>query len=225
MRFPGSASWRVDVKSGYLCVLALYVRQSAGLMTAGTGLAGVPLLTGMVPALADALNASVRREASDQWPSWWVEIVDREFRDRQHRVGSAPARVPGHHQIAEQEAIYDPPMFVSLRERPALQSAVRKAFPGFTLWESSQQPAGRDTAEESPLDWVVMKQTAEDVAFDRRVSIDEVQASIAILPVSGVWWHCAAPGAVLCSVAAAADPIGARALLRDAFDSWVMRPG
>ena len=114
-------------------------------------------------------------------------------------------------------------MFESLNERPALQAAARLTFPGFKLWEPSQRPAGRDTSEASPLDWVVMKQTAEDVAFDRRVSVDDVQASVAVLPVSGVWWHRAAPGAVLCSVAAASDPVRAQALLRDAFDSWVMR--
>jgi hypothetical protein len=68
-----------------------------------------------------------------------------------------------------------------------------------------------------------MKQVAEDVAFDRRVSLDEVQAKVAVLPVRGTWWRRVARGAVLCSPAAAADPQTAHALLRDAFDSYVLR--
>lgn len=220
MQFRGSPSWRVDVNGGYVCQLVLFVRQAAGL--GSTGDDGIPQLTGMVPDLADRLEADVRSEAGRQWTSWWGNILDLEFRDRQRDTG--PARTGAHRRIAARQAICDPPMFASLSDRSALQVAARTTFPGFQPWQSSQHPVGRDSPAASPLDWLVMKQTAEDVAFDRRVSIGDVQARVAVLPVSGVWWQRAAPGAVLCSMSAASDPITAQVLLRDAFESRLMRP-
>jgi hypothetical protein len=50
-----------------------------------------------------------------------------------------------------------------------------------------------------------------------------VQAKVAVLPVRGTRWRRVAPGAILCSTAAAADPTTAHAMLREAFDSQVLR--
>jgi hypothetical protein len=71
----------------------------------------------------------------------------------------------------------------------------------------------------------LIKQIAEDVAFDHHVSLDAVQAKVVVLPVQGTWWRRLAPGAVLCSPAAAVDHATAQVMLRDAFGSYVMRSG
>lgn len=218
VQLRGSPSWRVNVNGGDACQLALFVRQAAGL--APTGGDGVPELTGMVPGLTDGLDV---RQASREWPSWWGDVLDVEFPNR--HSGTAPAATGTRRRIAEHQAVCDPAMFASLSDRPALQVAARRTYPGFESWQSSQQqPAGRYSPGASPLGWLMMNQTAEDVAFDRRVSIGDVQARVTVLPVSGVWWQRVAPGAVLCSISAASDPVTARILLRDAFESRLIRP-
>jgi hypothetical protein len=220
VRLAGTSSWRAEVRGGYLCELALFVRAAAGLEIVGLA-EDIPPLIGTVPDLADVLEPGVRRDAGDQWRSWWVQILDHEFRDRQDEQGDARGRA--RRRIAEHEAVSDPPTFESLGDRPALQAAARVSFTGFKQWESTRPPLKRDGLSGSPLDWLVMKQTAEDVAFDRQVDLDAVQASVAILPVQGSWWSRVLPGCVLCSTVAAGDPATAQVLLRDAFDSHVMR--
>ncbi len=220
VRLAGTSSWRLDVKHGYLVELALFVREAAGLDVVGLA-ADVPSLIGAVPDVTGALDAGVRRDAVDQWRRWWGQILDLEFRDRQHDRGD---RAHARRRIAAHEAVCDPPTFEALADRPALRAAARASFAAFKQWESARPSSERDGMSGSPLDWSVMKQTAEDVAFDRQVDLGAVQASVAVLPVRGIWWHRVSPGCVLCSTDAAADPVTARVLLRDAFESHVLGP-
>lgn len=222
MHLAGTSSWRLEVKESQLCELALFVRDAAGLTVAGVA-GDVPALRGAVPALSPALNAEMRRAASDQWRSWWVQILDFEFRDGVDDPVDARARV--RQLVSEHEAICDPPAFESLSDRPALQAAVRAGFPELGVWESSRPRPGREGRPVSSLQWSVIKQVAEDVAFDRQVSPEAVRAKVAVLRVQGAWWRRFVPGAVLCSPSAAADRSMAQALLRDAFDSYLMRAG
>jgi hypothetical protein len=220
MRVAGTSSWQLEVKGSQLCELALFLRDAAGLTI--EGLAGdVPSLMGAVPHLSYVLRSDARQAAGGQWRSWWLQILDLEFRDRPDDQGDARARA--YQRISEYEAVCDPPAFGSLADRPALRAAAQASFASFREWESSRPRPGRDSTPVSPLDWLLIKQIADDVAFDRRVSLDAVQAKLAVLPVQGTWWRRVAPGAVLCSPAAAAEPATAQALLRDAFDSYVMR--
>jgi hypothetical protein len=65
----------------------------------------------------------------------------------------------------------------------------------------------------------VVREVAEDVAFDHRVDAGEVRAWIFALDVHGSWWQRWAPGVVLCSFTAAEHPHTARVVLQDAFTS------
>ena len=53
----------------------------------------------------------------------------------------------------------------------------------------------------------LIRQTAEDVAFDRSVVVGDVRARAVVLDVEGGWWHLLAPGIVLCSMAETAEPV------------------
>jgi len=66
-------------------------------------------------------------------------------------------------------------------------------------------------------------QVAEDIAFDRSVDVGDVRASALVLDVEGSWWHLLAPGIVVCSMAAAAEPDVAQLVLRQAFESGLRR--
>jgi hypothetical protein len=220
MRVAGAPSWRLDGKSSQLCEIALFVRDAAGL-SALASQDDVPPLTGAIPDLSKKLDAGTRAAASGQWRDWWREILGFEFQDRPEKPVDPDLHAP--RIVLERSAVCDPPDFESLAQRPGLRAATRASFGSFKEWTSSRPVPGRDGARHSPLDWTLMKQVAEDVAFDRRVSLDEVQAKVAVLPVRGTWWRRVARGAVLCSPAAAADPQTAHALLRDAFDSYVLR--
>jgi len=220
VRLAGTASWRLEAKGSQLCELALFVRDAAGLTIMGLA-EDVPSLTAAVPDLSGVLGADVRQAAGDQWRSWWLQILDFEFRDRPDDHGDARTRA--RQMVSEHQAVCDPPEFTMLADRPSLQVAAQASFARFREWESSRPQPGRGGEAVSPLDWTVMKQVAEEVAFDRQLSLDAVQAKVAVLPVHGRWWCRVVPGAVLCSTAAAADPRTAQVLLRDAFDSYVTR--
>lgn len=217
MRVAGAPSWRLEGKNSDLCEFALFARDAVGLATVEDD---VPPLIGAVPDLSRILDASAREAASDQWSDWWRAILDFEFQERldAHADHAARAR----QRIVERVAVFDPPDFSSFAGWPDLRAAARPAFEPYTEWGADRRAAGRDGSPHSPLDWSLMKQVAEDVAFDRRVSLDAVQAKVAVLPVQGTWWRRVAPGAVLCSPAAAGDPQTAHTLLRDAFDSYVL---
>lgn len=219
MRVAGAPSWRLEGKNSDLCELALFVRDATGLPAVG-GSDDVPPLAGSVPDLAHILDADARMAAGVQWRDWWQEILDFEFQDRPESVD---LDVHARRRVLERQAICDPPDFKALAERPGLRAAARASFERFTQWNSARLAPGRDGRPRSPLDWALMKQVAEDVAFDHHVGLDAVQAKVAVLPVRDTWWRRVAPGAVLCSPAAAADPTTAHALLREAFDSHVLR--
>ncbi|WP_375480723.1 hypothetical protein [uncultured Jatrophihabitans sp.] len=218
MRLAETSSWRLEVKGGYLIELALFVREAAGLDLAGPA-GDLPSLIGAVPDVAGVLDAGVRRDAVDQWRRWWGQILELEFKDRQNDRGHARDRA--RRRVADHEAVCDPPDFEALADRPALRAAARASFAAFKQWESARPSPARDGVSGSPLDWSVMKQTAEDVAFDCNVDIGAVQASVAVLPVRGIWWHRVSPGCVMCSTDAAGDPVTVQVLLRDAFESQV----
>jgi len=154
---------------------------------------------------------------SERW--WWQRILDREFFERQGQRGDPRDRA--RRAITEHQAVADPPEFTALLGWPALRAAAQISVEYFRQWESLRRTAIGSGSPESLLNWSLMKQVAEDVAFDRHVSPDAVQARIVLLSVQGTWWRRQSPGVVLCSPDAAADPVMSQALMRDAFDSHV----
>ncbi len=222
MQLTGETSWRLELKDASECELALFVRDSLRLDPLGPG-GEVPPLSGSVPDLGERIDADLRQGASEQWAQWWHQILLLQFGDGEQLAdermqGDARARMrmrAVHHQ-----AVCDPPEFAALAARPALRAAARASFPAYLQWQSDQPEPARDSLVH-PLDWELMKQTADDVAFDRGVDLGAVQAKVAIIAVDEVWWQRSAPGRVVCSRAAAGDPSAAQALLWDAFDSHV----
>jgi len=214
MQLSVTGSWRLSAGGSQACELALFVRDTARLPTPASE---VPALLGDVPDLADMLPAATRQEAADHWPQWWQQLLDFEVQDRLAR--REDTRAQG--LISQRQAVFDPPQFQALVDRPALRTAAQAAFDRFCEWESGRRPPHPSGRPEALLGWSVMKRVAEDVAFDRQVRLDAVQARVVVLPVHGLWWRTQAPGVVLCSPGAASDAATSQALLRQAFDSHV----
>ncbi|WP_375497979.1 hypothetical protein [uncultured Jatrophihabitans sp.] len=211
-------SWRVDQGDSDVLQIGLFVRDAAGLDISGLDVPGaldIPPLAGI--SVADV--AVDLRAAGQQWASWWQQLLEVQFADR-------PAPAPGvdrgrnraRYLLARWQAVCDPPDFDALADRPELQAAAQAVFDDHHVW-GRLLPQRR-----TELDWALLKQTAEDVAFDHRVSIDRVRAHIVFLPVDGVWWARVRPGCVLCSAAAVDDPVTAQTLVRDAFVSGLAVP-
>ena len=194
----------------------LFVRDCAGLQ--------VPPDPTVPPPLIDVVQrepAEVSGHAGTQWLTWWRDALGLEIaRHRQHEapiVGREGARA----RLRELRALCDPPLFNALADRPELQAAAQDCIEGFRHWASPTRSRLTTGRPGELLEWALIRQVAEDVAFDRGVSLDKVQAKITVLPVEGTWWQRIAPGVVFCSTAAALDRNVAHALLRDAFDSQV----
>lgn len=218
MQLADTGSWRLSAGGSQACELALFVRDAARLPMSTRD---VPALIGDVPDLTKALQVTTRQTAADHWQQWWQQLVDFEIQDRLARQADARARA--HELINQRRAVFDPPQFQALADRPALRAAAQASFDRFREWESARRPPHPAGRPESLLDSSLMKQVAEEVAFDREVRMDAVQARVVVLPVHGVWWQRQAPGVVLSSPAAARDPLTAHTLLHDAFDSHVRR--
>lgn len=214
MRLAETGSGRLSAGGSQACEWALFVRDAVALPDSGSQ---VPALIGQLPDLSDALEKDARWVAGGHWEQWWRQVLDFEVQDRLARQDDARARVS--EVITQRQAVFDPPQFDALVDWPALRAAAQASVDSFREWESARRPRHPNGRPASLLDWSVMKQVAEDVAFDRRVPLESVQARVVVLPVHGVWWRRQAPGVVLCSPAAASDAATSHALLRDAFDS------
>lgn len=212
MRVAGTASWRLETRSADLAELALFVRDATRLEVSGIA---VPPLFAAIPDLGDVLSSDERKQAAAQWPSWWQRVLDFELADRALIDGASDVRAI----IAARQAVGDPPEFGALADRPALRTAARASVADFLHRQRGRDRHDLDKPPRPPLGWELIKQVAEDVAFDRRVGLDAVRGIVAILPVRSVWWARVAPGAALCSDSAARDPRTAAALLHDVFES------
>ena len=114
--------------------------------------------------------------------------------------------------------ITDPPEFTALADRPALRTAVAATFVEACRWTGEAKRSGM-SAPQPRFGWSLVKQAAEDVAFDHGVDVGDVDGTVLVLTVEGMWSHMLGPGAALCSTAVAADAASAYALLRDVFAS------
>lgn len=203
MQTAGSQSWRLEVSDSDLAVMALFVRDAVGLVA--TAAVVPPALNSPVADLRGVLSARDGADASVQWLSWWVQILDVEFA----RGVDAQAAV---------RAVSDPPEFTVLAHAPQLQAAVQASFDDASRWRRLQT-----ARQEGAFEWDLIKQAVDDVAFDRQVPVHTCSAKVVVLPVMGPRWRRIAPGQVLCSETAARNPeIGYR-IAYDVFDSSVGR--
>ena len=211
MQVAGSPSWRFEESEGQLLSLALAVRDGCGLPVPGGP--GVPPPLVSPPPSAGELTPGQRREAARQWAVWWADLVDLEARRLAPDRTAAPA---GPALLAALEAAGAPPDFSGLSDLPELRSAAR-ATPGVPR-AAPDRPGPHGT-----FAYELVRQVAEDVAFDRSVAAGEVTGAAVVLDVRGLWWHEIGTGTLLCSRAAAEDPRAAHQVLRRAFESGLRR--
>ena len=157
VRTAGSQSWRLEVSDSDLAVMALFVRDAVGLEPAAA--VSPPALDSPVVDLRGILSDRDRADASVQWGSWWAQILDMEF-----------AR--GIDALASLRAVSDPPEFTALAHASQLRAAVRASFEDASRWRRL-----RTARLEAALEWDVLKQAVDDVAFDRQVPCPRMQRS------------------------------------------------
>ena len=201
--------------------VALFVRDALGLSVA-PGPAVPPPLAGAVPDRRGLLSPGERHEAGRQWTDWWTALLGVEV----HRQEESPD--PGHPaswQVlrAGRDRAGSPPDFAALADRPALRRAVVDTFPEAHRWADRMRGVGDRDERGGCFPYRLVRQVAEDVAFDRGVDVGAVRASAVVLEVEGSWWHLPAPGAVVCSRGATAEPRTAHLVLRQVFESGLRR--
>jgi hypothetical protein len=212
VQVAGSPSWRFEESDGHLLSLALAVRDGCDLPVPGGP--GVPPPLVAPPPAAGNLTPGQRREAARQWAVWWADLVDLEAR----RLAPDRAAVPAGPALLDAlEAAGAPPDFAGLADLPELRSAAR-ATPGVP-----RAVPDRAGGPHGTFAYDLVRQVAEDVAFDRSVEPARVTGAAVVLDVQGLWWHEIGTGALLCSRAAAEDPRAAHQVLRRAFESGLRR--
>jgi hypothetical protein len=77
-----------------------------------------------------------------------------------------------------------------------LHRVVAETFPEAHRWVSQLRPEHRDEPH-GCFSYRLVRQVAEDVAFDRSVNVGDMRASAIVLEVEGSWWHLLAPGTVV----------------------------
>jgi hypothetical protein len=214
MQLEGVPSWQFAEGGTQLATAALYVRDSLRLPVPSAADVPPPL-NGPVPARDDLVID--RQLAADQWLTWWRQIIEYEVTHRRRHDHIRDPRMRMRTTLRELARVSDPPDFQALSDRPELQAAAVATHPAAIRWENGEaqlRPPGS-----SRIGWAMLKEIAEAVAFDRRVSSEAIYGTALVLDLDGSWWHRPAPGLALCSAAALADSHTAQVIVRDIFES------
>lgn len=225
MRLAGSPSWQFGENVDQLPHAALFVRDAVGLPVPGSTVVP-PRLLGTVPDHSGTIPSEARREAGAAWVGWWRAVLAHLVRI--HRIvppsgASMRDRTEELRRVAAEDRrrIVDPPTFASLEDRPGLRAAVREAFAEGCRWADERRLAWLRPRHGAIFGWSTVRDVAEEVASRRRVSPGDVRACAIVLLVDGTWWQRVAPGVVACSVGVGRDPVTARTVLADAFESGI----
>lgn len=220
MQSAGSPSWRFAEGIEQLPLVAMFVRDAVGLDVPPSPV-NPPRLDGDLPAHPAQRDSELRATAGAFWTGWWQALLALDVRQHQGTPSGVDQRAWFRQRADEHRAVFDPPEFTSLADRPALREVVRTTFEEALGWADARRrtlllpPAGHH----GQFDYDTTRAVAEEVARRHRVGPGAVRACAVVLPVEGNWWQRFAPGAVLCSVTAARDPAMARTVLADAFES------
>lgn len=217
MRLASSTSWRFAEGVEQLSVVALYVRDALRLELPVDGVVPPPLEPAP-PERRDVLSGDQRADAAAQWLDWWRLVVAHEVRRHQGPPAGMEQRAWARTELADVWALFDPPDFGGSAKRPVLRTALRATFDEALRWADQRRASVRST-DGSHFDYDLVRSAAEDTIRRHRVEPDAVRACAVVLPVQGAWWQQIGPGAVACSVHAAADPDVAQVALMDAFES------
>lgn len=216
MRYAGSRSWSFRTStSDQMLHATLFVRDVFALAPASHPLVPPPL-TGRPAARVWESDWADRAQAGRDWTGWYLASLTA-------LIGRHDAAPKDRFKVLQ--AVFDGPHFGSLADHPGLQRAAQDAWIDGCRWSSSVQPH-RPQAEphSSPIAWELTRQVAEDVAFDHETDIGNMHGQIVALAVDGVWWREAAPGAVVCSIAALESAEAAHSVVRWAYESG-LQPG
>lgn len=214
MHRAGTSSWRFAESEPQMPHVALFVRDSVGLPVPPA--ADVPpALVGGVPDHSAVLSDTDRAEAGEHWLTWWRQLVAHEFRRRPEGLD---ARTRARQLLDEMRQIVDPPDFTALADRPALRTAVASTFFQACRWsDEARRPSTQ--GQRALFAWSLVRDVAEDVAFDHGVDVGDVDGAVLVLAVEGMWSYLPGSGKALCSTATGTDALAAHALLRDVFTS------
>jgi hypothetical protein len=218
VELAGTTSWRFEESArDDLLHVALFVRDAVGLPVV-PGSAVPPRLAGTVPDHRDLLREDERQDAGRQWASWWTAVLGLEDHSQEPPDADA-VRSLG----ARRERAGSPPDFAALTDRPSLHRAVVEAWLEAHRWVGQRRLDFHGKQREGCFPDRLIRQIAEDVAFDHSVDVGAVRARAVLLDVERSWWHLLAPGTVVCSMAATAEPETAQLVLRQAFESGLRR--
>src|SRR5215472_387183 len=180
MRVAGTESWRMACDEPRLLVLALYVRDAAGLDAAAD-----PPVARLEPAVP-AAGEAVPEDAAAQWTAWWSHLVASEpavMRAIQDAGdGMESLRVMTEHHMG-----FGPPGFEALRDSPELRELVARHHAGSLAWaqERTQEFFRRTTdPNRVHLEGEVVRETEWLLGRPAR----PFRLQVSILPVAGD--HC-----------------------------------
>ncbi len=88
---------------------------------------------------------------------------------------------------------------------------------GFEWFTSARRPHLPPSG--AVFSWEQVRHGAEHAAAEHGVSPDAINGGAQVLLVEGSWWRLVAPGAALCSIAAAQDADTVAAILNAVFSS------
>jgi hypothetical protein len=207
MQVAGSPSWRLSLDSPQTLDIALFVRDSVGLVAPPSDEVP-PVLAARVSDYTAVLTDAARIEAGAQWLEWWRRLTAYEIARRPSPLTDEDMR----QRLDEHQRVMDPPDFESLADLPALRTAAAAIF---------GTAAGRLSATRrhatGHLDHALVQGVAQEIIAERGVRPDQLDAAIIALDVAGAWSHLAGPGVMFCSSKTYSDPVSGRALLREAF--------
>jgi len=221
MHPAGQGSWRVGIESSSsLLDIALFTRDACGLDVPADAGVPPPVAT-TVPDRRDALAPALRSPAGVEWLSWWDAIV---AQVGAVQLGSLVLPASTHQRLetlaALDQGLLDWPDLDALAPRPALREAVRAVGAEARRWSGEQRrKVALDTraGDPSPIAHTAVRDAAEAAMTRYAVPPERVRAGIVVLDVEGHWWHMAAPGVLVCSIATASDEARIRPLLDEAF--------
>jgi hypothetical protein len=180
MQVAGTQSWRMACDEPRLLLLALYVRDAAGLEAA----ADPPV--GRLEPVVSAAGGAAPEAAAAQWAAWWSHLVASEERVRR-AVQDAGGGMPSVRILAEHHQGFAPPGFDALRGRPELRDLVARHFMDAQAWrdERSREMMRHSTdPNRVQVEWEVLKETEWLLGRTAR----PFRLQVSILPVSG--GHC-----------------------------------
>jgi len=156
MQSAGSPSWRFAEGIEQLPLVALFVRDAVGLDVPPSPV-NPPRLDGDLPAHPAQRDSELRATAGAFWTGWWQALLALDVRQHQGTPSGVDQRAWFRQRADEHRAVFDPPEFTSLADRPALREVVRTTFEEALGWADARRrtlllpPAGHTTTR--PARW------------------------------------------------------------------------